>query len=308
MKIWDTIIVGAGSAGLPAGIYAARYGMSSLILSEDIGGLLATTTDVENYPGFKKIEGPELMKMFEEHARSLGVEIKLESVKDIKKNDKGFDVITSENTYKSRTVILAMGMKRRRLPAKGDEQFYGKGVSYCTTCDGAFAKGKIVGVVGGGDSAVHGATIASSFADKTYIFVRGDKFRAEPINVNEMKKHPKVEIRFNTEVMEVYGDRMMQGVKLNTGEDIKLQMLFVEIGSVSPKEFLDKIGIKTNENGLISIDKYSRTNVPGLFAAGDLTDIPLKQTITAAAYGSIAALGAYEHIKKGGNGGGNNNG
>src|SRR3989344_2086709 len=247
--IYVTIIIGAGSAGLPASIYSARYGMKTLVISRDIGGLLATTTEVENYPGYEKITGPELMEKFENQAKKLGVEIRLEDVKEIKKSQKHFEITTESSKYDAKTVILAVGLKPRRLDAKGDDRFYGKGVSYCATCDGAFSRGKVVGIIGGGDSAVH-------------------------------------------------GDKKVEGIRLKSGEDLPLKMLFVEIGHVAPKEFLDKIGLKTDENGLVIIDKFCKTNIEGFFACGDITNIPLKQTIVAAGYGACAALSAFEYVKR----------
>ena len=296
--MYDTIIIGAGSAGLPASIYSARYGMKTLVISRDIGGLLATTTEVENYPGYEKITGPELMEKFENQAKKLGVEIRLEDVKEIKKSQKHFEITTESSKYDAKTVILAVGLKPRRLDAKGDDRFYGKGVSYCATCDGAFSRGKVVGIIGGGDSAVHGAHVISNFAEKVYLFVRRDEFRADPFNVKKITDDPKIEIRYNTQVEEIYGDKKVEGIRLKSGEDLPLKMLFVEIGHVAPKEFLDKIGLKTDENGLVIIDKFCKTNIEGFFACGDITNIPLKQTIVAAGYGACAALSAFEYVKR----------
>ncbi len=294
--MYDLIIVGGGAAGLTAAIYASRYKMNILVIAKQIGGAIIDTHKIENWPGEKSISGLELMSKFEEQAKALGVEIKEEEVKKIQK---GFKVFTDKKEYEGKTIILAMGTQRRKLNIKGEDKFSGKGISYCATCDAAFFKNKIVAVVGGSDSAARAAQICLGYAKKVYIIYRKDKMRAEPALVEELENNKKIEFIYNANVTEIIGNKMVEKVKLDIGKEIKLDGLFIEVGGTPAIALATDLNIKTNENGYIAVDSEQKTNVPGVYAAGDITTASagFQQLITATAEGAIAAFSAYKFVK-----------
>jgi len=296
MKNYDLIIIGSGPAGITAGIYATRYNLNSVVIGEINGGAIAETHKICNYPGMNNITGFVLTSKFVEHLKELGGSIINEKVIDIKKKE-NFKVITNKNEYYTKKIIIAIGSERKKLNVKGEDEFLGKGVSYCATCDAPFYKNKIVGVVGGGNSALTAAILLSEYAKKVYIIYRREKFfRVEPMMLEEIKKKKNVHYVFNSEIIEIYGKDYVRGVKLNDGKKLILDGVFIEIGSSPNEDFSKKLGIKT-EKGYIIVDKKQRTNVEGVFAAGEITDNPLKQIITACAEGAIAATTAYEELK-----------
>ena len=297
-KIYDLIIVGSGPAGLMAGVYAARYKLDTLIFGKLPGGLISEAYEICNFPTYEMITGMELSQKMINQVMKLGVEIKYEEVSEIRKNEENLFVVKSiSGEYLARRIILAIGTERRKLNVKGEKECTGKGVSYCATCDAAFYKDKTVAVVGGGDTALTSALLLSEFAKKVYIIYRRDRFfRAEPTWIEQVEKNEKIEPVFNSNIIEIYGDEVVRGVKLDTGKDLKLDGVFIEIGSVPDTRLPDMLGIKT-EKGYIVVDKYQRTNVEGVYAAGDITNNPLKQAVTACGEGAIAANSAYESLR-----------
>lgn len=298
-KTYDVIIIGAGPAGLTAAIYTARYKLSTLVLGADMGGNACLAHDIQNWPGLKA-PGMEIMQKFREHAASFGVEIVSGIVKKVKKNDSTFTVSTEKNAYDAPSIIIATGSKRRKLEIPGEDTLAGKGVSYCATCDAMFFKDKVVGVVGGSNAAAMAAQVLTQHADKVYIIYRKSKMRAEPIRVEELEKHPKIEFIYNANVLEIVGEDRLQKVKLDTGQEIELDGLFIEIGGVPVTAIAKELGIDLAENQRIKVGQGMETSVPGVFAAGDITtgSNQFDQVVTAAAEGAIAALGVFNFLKK----------
>lgn len=295
---YDVIIIGAGPAGMSAAIYAARYGMKSLMLTQDIGGQIATADVVENYPGYKSISGNELMQKFFEQVKYVGCEVKYELVTDIKKDADSFRVFTDSSQYTSKTIVIASGQKRRKLEVPGEEEFAGKGVSYCATCDGAFFRNKVVAVIGGGDAAIKAVSLLSQNAKHVYMLVRKDKLKGEYANVKKLENFKNLDILFNTEVSEIIGKKFVEKIRTKDGKLIDVNGVFIEIGGMSNSDLFAKIGGKIDERGSIMVNDRMETNIPGLFAAGDVTNyLPdFRQAIVSAAMGSIAAHSAFTYI------------
>ena len=294
---YDLIIVGGGCAGYPAGIYASRFNLKTLVVTKLRGGLITTTHIVENYPGFISLTGQELADNLENHAKANNVEILDDEVASIEKKDNFFYVKVSYagKELKAKAIVLATGTEHRHLNVPGEKEFFGRGVSYCATCDGGFYKNKVVGIVGGSDSAAKEAMVLAQNSSKVYMFVRS-KLRAEPINIDRIKANPKIEIITGVNVKEIYGDKFVEGVELDNGERIELNGVFIAIGMLPQNELAKSLGVELNDRGEIIIDKLSRTNVAGVFAAGDVTNMTWKQGIVAAAEGSVAGYSAFEYI------------
>jgi len=298
-NIYDLAIVGGGPAGLSAAIYAGRYKMKTVVISGSLGGTITLAHMVCNYPGFIEISGMELMNKITEQVEALEVPIFYEKVMDIKKDGEIFIVNTDTRTFKAHKIILGLGNTRRQLGLDRENELIGKGVSYCATCDGGFFKNKIVGVVGGADAAVTSALVLSDVATKVYLIYRGDKLRAEPTWGDLVLKNPKIEVLYNTEVTELLGEPKLTAVKFQNGKELKLDGLFIEIGAVPNTSMLNNLSVDIDEYGFIKVDRSQRTNIPGLFAAGDITNATeLKQVLTAGAQGSIACFEAYKEHKK----------
>ena len=297
--IYDLIIIGAGPAGLSAGIYAARYNLKTMIIGEILGGLAAEAYKICNFPTYKKLSGMEFVKKTGEQVKALGVEIKMETVIDITKRRSGFLVKSDSGEYSTKRVILACGTKKRKLSVEGEDKFAGKGISYCATCDGPVFKDKIVGVVGGGNSALTSALLLSEYAKKVYIIYRKEKFfRPDPAWIDLVKKNKRIELMFNSIIIKLYGDKFLEKIKLNSGEELEIDGLFVEIGSVPCVDLAKILKIKLDKDGYIAVDKKQRTNVSGVLAAGDITNPPLKQIITAASQGATASQTIFEELQK----------
>ena len=311
-KIYDFIIIGGGGTGLAAGMYSARLGLKTLVLGFThgtelpIGGVITTTHVVENYPGFAKISGVELAKKLENHAREYElVEIKNEKVSEVKKTKTGFSVATKKETYEGKTILFATGTMWKKLPetVKGNREFENRGVSYCALCDSPLFKDKIVAVVGGSDSAAKDALLLSEHAKKVYIIYRGEEIRPEPINYERIKKNKKIEIINNANIVEIKGKDFVKSVVLDRNfkgkKNLDVDGVFVAIGHIALSDLAKTLGVKTDEKNEIKINHMtSETNVPGVFAAGDVTDKQFKQLITGVADGCTAAYSAYEFINK----------
>ncbi|MGD9275567.1 MAG: FAD-dependent oxidoreductase [Candidatus Pacearchaeota archaeon] len=296
-KIYDLIIIGAGPAALTAAVYAARYKLNVLVLGRVPGGLINEAHKVCNFPTYEGIKGFELGQKMVAQVKAMGVLINNEEVIEIKKNE-NFKIKTKANEHFSKKIILAIGTKRRMLDVKGERDFFGRGVSYCATCDGAFYKDKKVGVVGGGNSALTAALLLSEYATEVYLIYRKDKFtKAEPAWIEQVEKNKKIKPVFNSNVVEIFGSKGVEGVKLDNNEEIKLDGVFIEIGSVPDEKLLKPLGLEL-DGGYVVVNKNHETNVKGVFVAGDITNNPLKQVVTACAEGAIAAKTAYEEIRK----------
>jgi len=304
MEKYDLIIVGAGPAGLAASIYASRYNIKHLVLGENLGGTIAWAHKVENYPGFPSISGFELAQNFINHAKSLGGKIIGQEVVNLEKSN-GFLVLTAGNKkkYQAKTLIIATGTKRRKLNVPGEEDYLGKGVSYCATCDAAFYKNKDVVVIGGANSACSGALHLARFAKRVYLVYRQNNLRADPTWVTEAKQTKNITIIYNTNVVAIEGD----GQKVTAlGLDRPFQNqkklvtdgVFIEIGGAPIVDLAKKIGLKTDSDNFVITDNSMATNVPGVFCAGDVNawQKQCQQAIVAVAEGAIAALGAYQYL------------
>lgn len=300
--MYDVIIVGAGPAGLAAALYASRYKLNAFLIGPVVGGTALEAYNVENYPAFKSISGLELMNKMEEQVSSLGVEIIAEEAVEIKR-DSHFTVATEGERYEAKMVILAMGTERRKLNVPGEKELLGKGVSYCATCDAAFFRNKSVAVIGGSDAAAKSALLLAEYASKVYIVYRRTQIRAEPVTVEAVEKNDMIEIIYKTNIVEVKGDKVVEGVVLDNeyqgSNFLKLDGVFVEVGAEPNNKLARNLGVELDKTGYINVDSMQKTNVGGVFAAGDVTNAAgeLKQIVTACAQGVLAATSAYEYLK-----------
>jgi thioredoxin-disulfide reductase len=299
-NIYDSIIIGASAAGMSAGIYLKRQNLNFLILAKDIGGEMALSGIVENYPGFPLTNGVELTQKFKEHLEKYGIEPVIEEVVKIEKEN-FFKVITTENEYLSKTVIIATGSNPKKLNVPGEKEFYHKGVSYCYVCDMPLFPKKIVAIIGGGNSALESGILASKICQKAYIINKNPKFKGDKILFEEVSKKENIEIIYNALTQEIYGDEFVRGIKYldqNTGEikDLKVDGVFIHIGLKPNTDFVpDQWQIK-NEYGEIIVNELCQTKIPGLFAAGDVTNIPHKQIGIAVGQGIISALEVARYL------------
>ncbi|MBS3080233.1 FAD-dependent oxidoreductase [Candidatus Pacearchaeota archaeon] len=308
-KSYDYVILGGGGAGLASAMYAGRLGLKTLVLGAShgselpIGGVITTTNIVENYPGFIRLTGIELAKKIEDHARSYNlVTIKEEKAEKIERHKNCFKITTNNAIYSSKTVLFATGTKWKKLDVPGAKEFENKGLAFCALCDGVLFKNKVVGVVGGSDSAIKDALLLSEYVKKVYIIYRGEQIRPEPINMARIKANKKIEIINNTNVVEIKGTKFLEKAILDKpykgSRELKLAGLFIAIGHIVLSDLAKTLGVKTNDKEEIITDKTALTNIPGIFAAGDVADTPFKQLITGVAEGCIAAHSAYEYITK----------
>lgn len=295
--MYDVIIIGAGMAGMTAGIYTTRRELKTLIIASELGGQMSKNLDIENWPGQDHISGAELAQNMQKQVKKFGAEFKYEFVTKVAQSDKIFEVKTSSNSYKAKTVILAFGKTPRKLGVSGEDKFVGKGISYCVTCDGPFFKGKDIAIVGGGNSALDAALVMSKIATKVYLIHRRDEFRAEELTVDKVKKDPNIEIITPANVVEAIGDQTLSQIKLDNNKTLNVSAMFVEVGSIVDDTVVHNL-VKIDDKKQIVTDINQMTSIPGIFAAGDLSDSPFKQLVVAAGEGAIAALSAYNYIEK----------
>lgn len=306
-KTYDVIIVGAGAAGLTAALYTGRRAMHTLVVTQDIGGQAATTNEIENYPGVGLVDGPSLMNQFKEQAEKHGTEIAYAEVTKIDKRMDAeskpvFTVRTNTEAYEGHTVILAFGLTHRHLGVPGEQELGGKGVTYCATCDAPLFKGKTVAVVGGGNSAVDAALLLSKHSPKVYLIHRSDEFKAEAVLVEQLKQD-NIELVMNSETKEIKGDTRVRSVVVRDVKDasrereIAVEGVFVEIGYVVNSKFIDGL-VDLDERKQVKINLNSETSTPGIFGAGDITNISYKQIVISAGWGATAALKAYEYLQR----------
>lgn len=307
---YDLIVIGSGAAGLSAAIYAGRYRMKTLVIGGEFGGYTSIAGLIENYPGFKEIDGLELMLRMKEQAEGVGAEVRDGWVTSIEHKEHRFIITADGKEYIGRTLIFTNGTKRRMLGLPNEKELISKGIHYCATCDAPLYRDKVVAVVGGGDGAVKAVNLLAEYAKKIHLLVRGTTLRAEPANVDHMKHYgERIEILFETKVEEIRkgDDGSFIGIILskphNGAQLLSLDGLFIEIGADPSSQLAHSLGVELDEHGYITVDPMMRTNVEGVYAAGDVVNIfkSFKQDITAAATGSIAATSAYQDYKTYGN-------
>lgn len=304
-KTYPLAIIGAGPAGLSASIYASRYGVDHIVIGHLPGGQISETHEIDNYPGIDSAGGFEFAESLVAHARKYGAPIENRMVKNIRKEDGGF-VVTLDGgaSVRSRMILLATGTKRRVLGLDREGEFLGRGVSYCATCDGFFYRDRIVTVIGGNNSAAGAAAYLSGIASKVHIVYRGKELRAEEHILKSLRNDPKVRIILETNVVSLVGDDALTAVKLDRpyeGSDtLPTDGLFIEIGSDPNADFARDLGVATDENGYVHVGSDMSTSVPGVFAAGDITDgsDKFRQVVTAAAEGAIAARSIHAALAK----------
>ena len=294
MQDYELVIIGAGPAGMTAGIYAKRAGIKALMIEEGApGGKLIKTDKIENYPSIEEMGGVDLaMKMFD-HTQKFDLATAFSSVKEIVKTSDGYLVKTSDEEYQSKTVIIATGTKERLLNIPGEKEFTGKGVSYCAVCDGFFYRNKKVAVIGGGNSALQEALYLSQFAEKLYVVIRRDVFRADQVLVDKVLNNPKIEVIKKSIPLAIEGEEKVARINLKNVDSEEIFSLDVDgvfpyIGAIPCTEFASNLAI-LDERGYIEVNNEMETKLEGLYAAGDCTAKYLRQVITACSDGAIAA-------------------
>ncbi len=297
-KIYDVVILGGGPTAIGAAIYAARFALDLLVIGKTYGGLIASTHLVENYPGITSTSGTGLMEMFREHMNSLNISYIMDEITSIDREGDHFVLKSFFMLFKARTVIVATGSERKKLNIPGEEEFTGKGVSYCATCDGVFFKDKTLAVIGGSDSAAKEALFLSQHAKKVYIIYRGKKIRAEPINQKRVEENEKIEVITKTQITKIKGDTSVNAIIFENGKEFKVNGVFIEIGSLPKSQLVEQLEVKLNNKKEIIINRKSETNIPGIYAAGDVADAPFKQAITGVAEGVVAAYSVFDYLKE----------
>lgn len=299
--MFDIVIVGAGTAGLSAAIYGVRAGKSVLVLEgSSYGGQIINTPEIENYPGIKHVSGYEFATSLYEQATELGAEVKFEKVLGIENSNTGKIVTTEENTYETRSIILATGAKNRALGIERETQLIGRGISYCATCDGAFFRGKEVAVNGGGSTALEDAIFLSAYCSKVYVIHRRDTFRGEEKLLKTLEKKENVVFILNSRVVGLIGEDKLEAIEVfdnitSKTSQIMVSGLFIAIGQVPENSIFSNL-IELDQGGYIVAAENCTTNVEGIFAAGDTRTKAVRQLTTAASDGAIAALAACEYI------------
>ncbi len=305
MQDYDLTVIGGGAAGLAAGIYGVRSGLHTLVLDDRMaGGTTADAPVVDNYPGFVHVTGQELAQKMIDHARNQGAMINsLETAMSLQLEGEMKNVRTDKGTYQTKAIVIATGAYYKQLGIPGEKEFRGRGVSYCGICDGPLFKGKKVLVVGGGNSALITSLYLSGIASEVKIAHRRDKFRAEEAYIKDLGTKSNVKVYWDSEVKEIAGEKLVNKVKLannKTGETSELAVdgVFVQIGEAPNSQIFKEAGVEVDVNGYIIVDMLQHTNIRGVFAAGDITNHPVKQIGTAVGQGITAALEAYAHIKR----------
>jgi len=303
--IYDLIIIGAGPAGVAAGIYAARQKLSILLVSKDIGGQVAKkAVDIENYPGFEKISGPDLVELYKKQLKTNELEVALDEVLEVAKPGKTFEVKTkSGKTYESVAVIVTTGAESKLINVPGEEEFAGKGVSYCSLCDGPIFKNKVVAVVGGGNNGFESALFLSNYVKQVTILEYGEKVNADAENQELVAKNPNIQVITNAQVARIEGKVFVNAIVYKdrlSGEEKKLDVngVFVEIGYSPATNFLGDLVELNDKKEIVFTPELMETKTPGLFAAGDCNVSRYKQIVMASGEGAKAALSAYNYIKR----------
>ena len=293
--MYDIIIIGAGPAGMTAALYGARANKKVLVLEAlNYGGEILNTLNIENYPVEETISGFDFATKLYNQITKLGVEVKLEKVISINESK---EVKTNESTYTGKSIIIATGLKNRKLDIPLEEELIGKGISYCATCDGAFFKGKDVAVVGGGNTALEDALYLSDICNKVYLIHRRNEFRADPITVDKVLNKSNIKVLYDSIITKTNGNNNLESIEINNDEILNVEGLFIAIGKVPVLDYLNNL-IETNESGYIKSNELCHTNIEGIFVAGDIREKTLRQLVTATSDGAIAATEAIKYINK----------
>lgn len=295
-NVYDVIVIGAGPAGITAAIYLARRKLHILSISEMVGGQAVVSASIENYSGFNFITGPEFKEKLEEHAKAYGIISMEEKVLSVKRIKNIFEVKTNENTYHGKSVIIATGARMKKLNIKGEMEYIGKGVAYCATCDAPLFKNKEVAIIGGGDTALETAIQLKDYAKKIYVITRNEKMKGMKILIEKVRDIPAVEFIYSAETKEIRGGKFVKSIIIEEKKEtreLNIQGIFINIGYEPNSYFVD---VKKNNVGEIIINKRNETSEKGIFAAGDVTDIHVKQIIVSAGEGAIAAISASEYV------------
>lgn len=305
--LYDIIIVGAGPAGMTAGVYAARKKLKTLIISKDIGGQASWSSDIENYLGFSMITGPDLVKKFEDHLdefkEDLELRISISGIKDIKKKGKNFVIATGDGKSETaKAIIIAGGKVPRMLGITGEKEFLNRGVAYCAYCDGPLFKGKDVAIIGGGNSALDSVLNLCKLVKQIYIINITKELNGDKVMIDKVMGLPHVRVMNNTEAVAIEGEKTVSSIRIKSRDgglqkDLPVSGVFIEVGSLPATDYLKGL-VKLNKHSEIIIDEYNMTSVAGIFAAGDITTVIEKQIITAAGEGAKAAIQASQYLAK----------
>ncbi len=304
--IYDVAIIGAGPAGMTAGVYAARKKLKTILLSKDIGGQAAWSSDIENYLGFSMITGADLVAKFEHHLEKFKDDVELrilqQGVSGIVKHKDGFEVAADGKKIHAKVVIVSGGKVPRHLGVQGEDEFLNKGVTYCAWCDGPIFAGKDIAIIGGGNSALDAALNVAKIVGQIYIVNNTPALTADPIMIEKVRGFHNIRIINNAEVVKVAGAKFVNSIEIKdhekgTHKTLHVEGVFIEIGSLPATDYL-KDFLKLNEQGEVVVDKYNMTSVPGVFAAGDITDVVEKQVIIAAGEGAKAAIQAAQYLSR----------
>lgn len=301
--MYDIIIVGAGPAGMTAAIYASQARKKILLLEKSVyGGQIVSADKVKNYPGFEEISGYEYATKLYNQVKTFNPDFKFEEVIEIKNNNDFKEVITNKNSYKGKSVIIATGSKNRKLGLPNEDKLIGKGVSYCSTCDGMFFKDKVVAITGGGNNAIDDALYLSDIANKVYLIYRQKDFKIDSLNLEKLKEKENVEFILNSNITELIGQDKLESIIVKDNDTNKetailVDGIFIAIGHI-PVSSMCKNLVKTNELGYIIADENCNTNIEGIFAAGDIRIKPVRQLTTACSDGTVAALNACKYLNK----------
>ena len=297
--MYDIIIIGGGPAGLSGGIYASRLGAKTLLLEKlTPGGQITLSSEIENYPGVCKVKsGIEFMACWPEQAKKFGCEIKSEEAQKLIMENGKWKIKTTQNEYEAKAVIVATGSTPKKAGFEGEEEFTGRGVSYCAVCDGFFYKDKIVAVIGGGDTALEEALYLSKIAKKVYLIHRRDKFRAAPSTQKKVFNTKNIEIIYNETVKKIIGNEFVEGIILSSNKEIKVDGVFVFVGMKVNNELIKDL-VELNEWGEVKVNLNMQTSKKGLYAAGDIRENSVKQVVAAAGDGAVAAINAVKYIER----------
>lgn len=302
--MYDVIVIGGGPAGFAAAMYLGRKRLKAALFEGEVfGGQMARTGFIDDYPGVPQIDGPALAEIMKKQAESSGAEIRNEEIANMEISGKTFRLKSAQGAYwDCRAVIMATGVEVRKLDVPGEDEFAGRGVSYCAVCDAPLFRNKTVAVVGGGNSAVGSAQLLSKYASKVYLVHRRNEFRADPLLLEAVLGTRNIEPVLNSVVEKIEGTKFVEKIVLkstteSTGGELKVDGVFVEIGGIPTSHLVRDLGVEVNEGGYIKVDKTQATSVPGIFAAGDVTDFQLKQIATAVGQGAQAAISAADYLR-----------